>query len=336
MHRCIHDSKMSEDSSCGSQASETRNYSIRLRKIGGENIQINGTLPCDAIVHDLANDIVRRGHAQAGTFRIVLHGLQPPLPLSMTFDLGDFHQRLDECGLFTNRMTVILEALDPHHRAFAENFQLLCRFCQCRYPPEDALRALRQTDGNVEAAANLLLDQAAMNGRTLPVSEEMPKFFWGPTFFDLAKQFSVGSDGAGGLLKYSCFRDCFTNRDCFRLRSESEFWAHVLPFHYATRSLHLTRKRLGLLQPPHLSLSLPRPVPAVPPSGIHGSARPHICSSAMRAKVAFGLCKLSVSSARKEGTISKEKKMAHMIALRICSVTCCRIHVIQAPRVDPL
>jgi hypothetical protein len=45
---------------------------------------------------------------------------------------------------------------------------------------------------------------------------------------------------------------------------------------------------------------------------------------------------VSVSSARKEGTIRKEEKMVHMMACRICSVTCSRIQVIRAPRVDPL
>jgi hypothetical protein len=337
MYRCIHDSKMSDDSSCGSQ---TRNYSIRLRKIDGESIQMNGTLPCDAIVHDLANDIVRQGHAQAGSFKIVLQGLPSPLPRSMTFELRNFQQRLDGLGLFTTRMNVILEELDPNQRAFAENFRQLCGWCESRYKEDVILRALRQTDGYVEAAANLLLDQAAMIDQVLSVSEEMPKnFLWGQKVFDLAEQFSVGCDGTGGSLQYSCFRDCFTNRDCFRLRSKSEFWAHVLPFHYAARSLHLTRKRLGLLQPqakiwaPRRFDSLPHPVPAVSHGGVHGSARLHICSSAMRAKLAFGLCNVKLPAEKKEGTISKEEKMAHMIALRMCSVACCQIQVIREPHV---
>ena len=346
MHRCIHDSKMSEESSCGSQASVTRDYSIQLFKTDRTPaIRMEGTLPCDASVHDLANDIVLRGHAQAGSFRIVMKGMQPPLPLTMTFALSDFHQRVDKWGLFTTRMTVILEELGPHDKEFAENFQLLCKFCEGRYPSERIKRALKHTEGNVEAAMNFLLDQAKVNDQTMSrlglrrhdaVPVAMPQFIWGQMFDDLAEQFQkefpVGCDGA--TIKYSCFRDCFTNRDCLRLRSKSEFLAHVLPFHYAARSLHLTRKRLRLLQPPHLLHHRPvPPPPTLKPSGVHGSARLNICSSAMRAKLAFGLCKLQASVAGKDGTISGEEKMAHMIALRICSVSCCRIQVIRAPPV---
>ncbi len=59
------------------QASAQKSFVIRVRKLDGQNVSMQGSLPSDANLQDLADEFSRLGHAPAGSFGIALPGTTP-------------------------------------------------------------------------------------------------------------------------------------------------------------------------------------------------------------------------------------------------------------------
>ena len=84
-----------------------RSYRIRVRKLDNQSVVMGGWLPCDSTLHTLASEIVRLGHAGAGSFSILLpqHQLRPPA----THNPDAFDASLESCGIFGAHMTITLQ-----------------------------------------------------------------------------------------------------------------------------------------------------------------------------------------------------------------------------------
>lgn len=82
-------------------------YRIRLRTLDNRSVLMGGFLPPASTLQMLANEIVRLGHAEAGTFSIVFPSLATRPPA--TYDPTAFGKSLESCGLFAGHLTLALE-----------------------------------------------------------------------------------------------------------------------------------------------------------------------------------------------------------------------------------
>lgn len=82
-------------------------YRIRLRTLDNKSVLLGGFLPPDSTLRTLADEIVRLGHAEAGSFSIVFPPLSNRPPATYVPDA--FDKSLETCGLFVGHLTIALE-----------------------------------------------------------------------------------------------------------------------------------------------------------------------------------------------------------------------------------
>jgi hypothetical protein len=93
----------------GSQAScaELKSYKIRIRKFD-QSVVMSGSLPADATLQSLADEIARLGHASAGAFSMLLPPYQDHPPT--VHEPKNFcAASLESCGVFGSQMVVALQ-----------------------------------------------------------------------------------------------------------------------------------------------------------------------------------------------------------------------------------
>lgn len=88
-------------------AADMKSYRIRVRKLDGQSVSMNGSMPSHSTIHTLADEIVKLGHASAGTFSLVLPAVQGR-PAAV-FEPKDFTAPLESCGFFTGSMSISLQ-----------------------------------------------------------------------------------------------------------------------------------------------------------------------------------------------------------------------------------
>lgn len=86
---------------------EMKSYKIRLRKIDNQSLVINGTLPANATLQNLADEIVKLGHASADSFSVVLPPLQGRAPT--VYEPKDFTASLQSLDMFDKPISVSLQ-----------------------------------------------------------------------------------------------------------------------------------------------------------------------------------------------------------------------------------
>jgi hypothetical protein len=86
---------------------ELKSYKIRLRKLDNQSVVINGTLPATASLQNLADEIVKLGHASADSFSFVLPPLQGRAPT--VYDPKDFAASLRTLDVFDKPISVSLQ-----------------------------------------------------------------------------------------------------------------------------------------------------------------------------------------------------------------------------------
>ena len=85
----------------------TKSYRVRLRKLDSQSVIMGVFLPVNSTLHTIADEIVKLGHADAGTFSIVFPMLQNHP--STIFDPNMFDTSLESCGVFESHMTLTLQ-----------------------------------------------------------------------------------------------------------------------------------------------------------------------------------------------------------------------------------
>jgi hypothetical protein len=91
-----------------SQSSAVRSYRIRLRKLDSQSVIMGGFLPSHSTLQTLADEMAKLGHAEAGSFSIVLPKIQNRP--SVIYGPDAFcATSLECCGLFENHVTLTLQ-----------------------------------------------------------------------------------------------------------------------------------------------------------------------------------------------------------------------------------
>lgn len=88
-------------------SAEMKNYTIRLRKVDQQSVDLSGCLPADCTLQTFADEITKLGHAIAGSFSVVF----PPAQgrAATVYEPKDFTTSLATTGIFDKRIAVSLQ-----------------------------------------------------------------------------------------------------------------------------------------------------------------------------------------------------------------------------------
>jgi hypothetical protein len=88
-------------------SAEMKNYTIRLRKVDQQSVDISGSLPADCTLQTFADEISKLGHAIAGSFSVMF----PPAQgrAATVYEPKDFTTSLATTGIFDKRIVVSLQ-----------------------------------------------------------------------------------------------------------------------------------------------------------------------------------------------------------------------------------
>ena len=301
---------------------ETKNYRIRLQKLDNENVVMAGSLASDALLQDLAYEIVCRGHAQAGSFCVFVpaHLGRP----ATAYAPSEFDVSLESCGLFQGSVAVKLQCVESSHckrpemfpTSFAQGSDHSCPLYNFGFDRALTARALIQANGDEDLAANLLLNGQVQDRVSPPPMDEPPQ----P---DQAQQpeLVAAPDDHPMLseLKYCRFFDEFLGRSSLRLQTPQVAADILRSCHYVHRTFDFfqTRARQLLLrQPIRFELA------AAVGYSASESARVRVCSSGIGAHIAVGL---AATKFKQDNPTAA--KCATLIMSRVCNGYCSRIQV---------
>jgi hypothetical protein len=94
---------------------EMKSYRIRLRKMDNQSLVMSGSLPATATLQHLADEIVKLGHASAGSFSFVLPPLQGRAPT--VYEPTQFSTSMQCCDMFDKPMSVSLQKFGQRQSA---------------------------------------------------------------------------------------------------------------------------------------------------------------------------------------------------------------------------